>query len=72
MYIHGVSPLDTGTRTGRVKCKLGQKKKKDVKSNMKMNTKIIEVRIKDSKLCCYTKMIIQSCVLKNNPSVVAV
>lgn len=48
------------------------KKKKDVKSNMKMNTKIIEVRIKDSKLCCYTKMIIQSCVLKNNPSVVAV
>ena len=39
---------------------------------MKMNTKIIEVRTKDSKLCCYTKMIIQSCVLKNNPSVVAV
>lgn len=36
---------------------------------MKMNTKIIEVRIKDSKLCCYTKMIIQSCVLKNNPRV---
>lgn len=51
------------------KCKLGHKK--DVKSNMKMNTKIIEARIKDnSKLCCYTKMIFSLVFSKNNQNVV--